>query len=167
MQESNLEDLKRKKKNAQVLVVSIGVAGFAMFCVLALLEYKMAWMVVVGSLVAMLRAKQKERELSTEILIAELDDLGARETQSDENERLSALAEQESIAGIAFDTPAGQFEGRVVYQYASKDGQTYEYDGLASAKDSPTAAMLIVNGLIYRMMGPKTATATATPEVGA
>lgn len=114
-----------------------------------------ALLMLVAGLAASAEGRRRLLAIDASLAMAELLEMAAKEEEERAEQQVEReRAAQESIAGIVFDTPAGVFEGRTVFRFASKDGRRYEYAGIADPSDEPSRSLLIVNGLSYRLMEP-------------
>ena len=75
----------------------------------------------------------------------------ARQELDEEIEQERQREERAQIANIAFEEPAGVFEGQTVYRVARRDGARFEFAGIATPSEEPSRELLIVNGLAYRL----------------
>jgi hypothetical protein len=153
MQGKNLQELRLQYKIASTMASALFLSGLAASYGLAEMEQiGFAAVLCVGCIVGSMAARRKALILESKIILAELDELDRMASELHEKELADKLSEQQSIAGIDFDTPAGIYNGEKIYRFAVRNGKKYEYSGLASEQDKSSSSMIIVNGFAYALL---------------
>jgi hypothetical protein len=156
-EEHKIADLRRQKKRAQGRAfLGMGILSATCVGLMAIGWNVSAALCALGSIKLWTDSRRRVLEFDLEIALAELEKMEgqmmADKRSVDELEAERLAQRKMMLAGIEFNTPAGRFEGDVIYRYAVKDGISYEYAGLADAMDEPSREMLIVNDLLYKLM---------------